>query len=122
MTRKEIVSSMRGSRNAETGVGSRNARVRTAAFKLTGRQIVVVVLTVLVFMTCSIGYVWSNFERTQLGYSISQLKSEQMRLLNVNTQLRVEMAFLKSAERLEQVASEELGMKFPTPNQIVVLP
>ena len=122
MTRKEIVSSMRKSRNTETGVGPRNSRVKKSPFKLTGRQLVVVLATVLLFMTCSIGYVWSNFESTQLGYSITQLKSEEMRLLNVNRQLRVEMAFLMSAERLEQVAVDQLNMKFPASNQVVVLP
>ena len=122
MTRKDVVSSMRGSRNAETGVGRRNTRRKSRALKLTPRQFVVVVATVLLFMTCSIGYVWSNFEGTQLGYSISRLKGEEMRRLNLNRQLKVELAYLKSSERLERVALEELGMKWPAPEQVVVLP
>jgi cell division protein FtsL len=122
MTRKEIVSSMRGSRNTETGVGPRNARVKSTAFRLSGRQFVVVLVTVIVFMCCSIGYVWSNFEGTQLGYSISQLRSKEMRLQKANKQLKVELAYLKSSERLERVAIEDLGMISPTPDQIVVLP
>lgn len=122
MTRNEIVSSMKGSRNANTGVGPINVRVNSSGFKLTGRQLMVVVVTVAAFLTCSIGYVWSNFERTQLGYNIIQLKNEETRLLNVNRQLRVELAVLKSTERLENVAVEKLGMRFPASSQIVVLP
>ncbi|HDR14582.1 MAG TPA: cell division protein FtsL [Desulfobacteraceae bacterium] len=122
MTRKDIVSNMKGSRNVETGVGPRNTRIKSARMKLTARQMLIVVATVIIFMTCSIGYVWSNFEGTQLGYSISRLKSEERQLLNRNKQLKVELAYLKSSERLERIALEKLGMKWPSRDQIVVLP
>lgn len=122
MTRKEIVSNMKGARNVETGVGPRNTRIKSPPVRLTARQLLVVVVIVITFMSCSIGYVWSNFEGTQLGYSISRLKSEERQLLNINQQLKVELAYLKSSERLERVALEELGMKWATRDQVVVLP
>jgi len=122
MTRKEIVSNMKGARNVETGVGPRNTRVKSAPVRLSARQLLVVVVTVIVFMTCSIGYVWSNFEGTRLGYSISRLKDEERQLLNINKQLKVELAYLKSSERLERVALEQLGMKWASRDQVVVLP
>lgn len=113
---------MKGARNIETGVGPRNTRIKSAPVRLTAKQLLVVVVTVIVFMTCSIGYVWSNFEGTKLGYSISRLKNEERQLLNINKQLKVELAYLKSSERLERVALEELGMKWATRDQVVVLP
>jgi cell division protein FtsL len=122
MTRREIVSNMKGSRNVETGVGPRNTRIKSARVRLTGKQLLVVIVTVITFMSCSIGYVWSNFEGTQLGYSISRLKTEERALINANRQLKVELAYLKSSERLEKVALEDLGMKWPTRDQVVVLP
>ncbi len=122
MTRKEFVSNMKGARNVETGVGPRNTRIKSSPVRLTARQLLVVVVTVIVFMTCSIGYVWSNFEGTQLGYSISRLKSEERQLLNINKQLKVELAYLKSSERLERVAIEALDMKWATRDQVIVLP
>ncbi len=122
MTRTEIVSNIKGSRNVETGVGPRNIRIKSARVRLTGRQLLVVIVTVITFMSCSIGYVWSNFEGTQLGYSISRLKTEERALINVNRQLKVELAYLKSSERLEKVALEDLEMKWPTRDQVVVLP
>ena len=30
------------------------------------------------FMGSGISYVWSNFEKTQIGYDLSQLKKEEM--------------------------------------------
>jgi cell division protein FtsL len=122
MTRREIVSNMKGSRNVETGVGPRNTRIKSARVRLTGKQLLIVIVTVITFMSCSIGYVWSNFEGTQLGYSISRLKTEERALINANRQLKVELAYLKSSERLEKVALEDLGMKWPTRDQVVVLP
>ena len=75
-----------------------------------------------VFMLSGIGYVWSNFEITQIGYDMSQLRNKEMTLREVNTKLRLELASLKSPQSLEAVALRELGLKQPSADQIVVLP
>lgn len=74
------------------------------------------------FMGTGIGYVWSNFERTQIGYDLSQLKKEEMRLVEINQKLRLELAILKSPQNLEAVATRSLGLRHPSPGQIIVLP
>jgi len=94
------------SRNAKTGVRIKNYRVKKR----------------ILIMGSSIGYVWSNFERTQIGYDVSQLKKEEMRLRETNRKLRLELAILKSPQNLETLAIEKLGLKQPSPEQIIVLP
>jgi cell division protein FtsL len=73
-------------------------------------------------MGTGISYVWSNFERTQIGYDLTQLRKEEMRLMEINRKLMLEMALLRSTDYLENRAVNELGLKQPAPEQIVMLP
>ncbi|MBT3259140.1 MAG: hypothetical protein HN366_22180, partial [Deltaproteobacteria bacterium] len=66
--------------------------------------------------------VWSNFERTQIGYDHSQLKKEEMRLEEINQKLKLELATLKSPQNLERLAIQKLGLGSPKPEQIILLP
>lgn len=89
---------------------------------MTARQVFLIVFMLFLFMGSGIGYVWSNFERTQIGYDLSFLKKEEMRLREVNRKLRLDLAVLKSTKNLEYIAVQKLGLRQPSPKQIVVLP
>jgi cell division protein FtsL len=78
-------------------------------------------IMLILYMGSGIGYVWSTFERTQIGYDISQLKNEELRLKEIGRKLRLELAFLRSPENLEKQATRRLNLRQPTPEQIVVL-
>lgn len=122
MTRPEKLSSMMTSRNARTGVRLKNCRLKKRRFHVTRKQVVLITLMLFISMGTGIGYVWSNFERTQIGYDVSQLKKEEMRLKEINRKLRLELALLRSPQNLESKAVNELGLRQPTPEQIVMLP
>ncbi|TET82920.1 MAG: hypothetical protein E3J46_13100 [Desulfobacteraceae bacterium] len=122
MTRPERVSNMVRSRNAKTGVRIKNYRVKKRILNMKSKQALLIIFMLFLFMGSSIGYVWSNFERTQIGYDLSQLKKEEMRLRETNRKLRLELAILKSPQNLETLAIEKLGLKQPSPEQIIVLP
>lgn len=122
MTRPERVSNMVRSRNAKTGVRIKNYRVKKRMLNMKSKQALLIIFMLFLFMGSSIGYVWSNFERTQIGYDLSQLKKEEMRLNETNRKLRLELAILKSPQNLETLAIEKLGLKQPSPEQIIVLP
>ena len=113
---------MMKSRNAGTGVRINNARTKSRRFHVTRRQVVLIIVMLFIFMGSSIGYVWSNFERTQIGYDLSQLYKEEMRLRETNRKLRLELAILKSPQNLEAVAIERLGLGQPCSEQIIILP
>ena len=121
MTGPESVVKMKGSRNAMTGVHIRNSRVKRNRFRVTRRQFVLIIFLLILFMGSGIGYVWSNFERTQIGYDLSQLKEEELRLKEINRKLRLEIATLKAPQRLQVIAEKKLGLRQPTSKQIVVL-
>ncbi|MCG2777829.1 MAG: cell division protein FtsL [Desulfobacterales bacterium] len=122
MTRPERVSNMVQSRNAKTGVRIKNYRIRKRRLNMKSKQALLIIFMLFLFTGSSIGYVWSNFERTQIGYDLSQLKKEEMRLRETNRKLRLELAILKSPQNLETLAIKKLGLKQPSPEQIIVLP
>ncbi len=122
MTRAEKVTSMVGSRNTRLGVRMKYSQSRKSKTHLSSRKVSLVILIMFLFMGSGIGYVWSNFERTQIGYDLSQLKKEEMALREINRKLRLELATLKSPQYLGELAAKKLGLRQPTPEQIIVLP
>jgi len=74
-----------------------------------------------VFMGSGIGYVWSNFEGIQIGYDLSRLQQDELKLRELNQKLKVELATLKSPQYLEE-AIGNFGLKEALPGQIIVLP
>lgn len=109
-----------GKRNTKTGIRVRNARVRKSRFQFTHRQIFLVGIMLFIFMGSGISYVWSNFEGTQIGYDLSRLKQEELKLRELNQKLRLELATYKSPQYLEE-ATHQLGLREPLPEQIIVL-
>ncbi|MDY6972543.1 MAG: cell division protein FtsL [Thermodesulfobacteriota bacterium] len=122
MTRPEKVSKMVNARNSGTGIRIRNSKIKRSGFYMTTRQIFLTIFMLFFFMGSGIGYVWSNFEKTQIGYDLSQLKKEEIRLTEINRKLRLELAVLKSPQNLEAIAVQELGLRQPSYEQIVILP
>jgi len=121
MKRPEKVKSMLAERNGGTGIRPSNRRSHSRHL-LSRRQKGCVIALLVLFMLSSIGYVWSTFENTQVGYELSELKTMELRLLEANRKLRAELAFLKSPANLEELATQKLGLKQPSPQQIVVIP
>ena len=108
-------------RNAKTGIRIKNAKKKRVKFRPTRRQLFLVVIMLFVFMGSGMGYVWSNFEGTQIGYDLSRLKQKEMRLKEFNRKLRLELATLKSPQYIEE-AIRGLGLQEASPAQIIVLP
>ena len=70
----------------------------------------------------SFAYVWCRVQVVHLGYLLSKAHQVHSRLLNDNKKLHLELARLKAPDRVERFAIEQLGLKHPSKNQIVVLP
>jgi len=112
---------MQVKRNTRTGIKTDNCRVKENKFYFTNRQIILTVLMLLIFMGSGIGYVWSNYEGTQIGFDLSRLQQEELKIKELNRKLKVELATYKSPEYLEK-AAKALGLKEPSPEQTIILP
>jgi len=121
MVRPIRTSDVAGRRNTRTGIRIQNAKIKKRGFRFSYHQIFLIATMLLVFMGTGIGYVWSNFEGTQIGYDLSRLKQEELRLKELNQKLRVELATYLSPQYLEE-ATRGLGLRQALPEQINVLP
>ena len=82
MKRREKVKKMVNARNQQTGIRIKNTRTKRINRRMSAKQFFMIVILLFVFMGSGIGYVWSNFERTQIGYDLSELKKEELRLVD----------------------------------------
>jgi cell division protein FtsL len=114
-------SEIQGKRNARTGIKLDNCRAKGNRFYFTSRQIFLTAIMLFIFMGSGIGYVWSNYQGTQIGFDLSRLQADELKLKEVNRRLKVELATLRSPEYLEKTA-RALGLKEASPDQIKVLP
>ncbi len=107
-------------RNRGTGVRIHNARRKEDDQGLTPKQVLLISVMFLFFMISGIGYVWSNFEGTQIGYDLSRLQQREMELRELNRKLKLELAYLKSPQYLEDAAGEA-GLRPAQPEQVVLI-
>jgi cell division protein FtsL len=121
MVRPSRASELETKRNSRTGIRIKNSRVKRSNLFFTNRQIILIILMLILFMGSGIGYVWSNYEGTQIGFDLSRLHHEELHLKELNKKLKVEMAVLKSPQNLE-AAARALGLREILPEQIVILP
>ena len=81
-------------------------------------HVVVLVVALAIFTSTAVSMVWTRLRSLEYGYKISKASRERSRLLEINRRLRIEAALLKRPERISRIASEELGLEHPRPDQI----
>ena len=86
------------------------------------RKLTTVAAIFLWLLISGFGYVWCRVQVVELGYQLSDIHGLHTRLLNDNKKLRLELARLKAPERVERIAIQQLGLRHPSKDQIVVLP
>jgi cell division protein FtsL len=74
-----------------------------------------------ILMAILLLYVWSHVHMTELEYQIAAEISTKEQLLEQQRRLKVELATLKSPQRIEAIARERLQMSYPGSDQVIVL-
>jgi cell division protein FtsL len=67
---------------------------------------------------CSLFYAWQHFESIQQRYELEHLNSERMKAAELNQQLQLEVATLRSPARVDSIARNQLGLTVPVPAQM----
>jgi cell division protein FtsL len=67
---------------------------------------------------CLLSYAWQHFQCIQLRYQVEQLESRRAQAAELNQQLHLEVATLRSPMRVDAIAREQLGLTTPVPGQI----
>ncbi|MBI4632950.1 MAG: cell division protein FtsL [Deltaproteobacteria bacterium] len=74
-----------------------------------------------VLMAVALIYVWSHIHMTELEYQIAAETSRKEQLLEEQRKLKVEYATLKSPQRIEAIARENLQMIYPERDQVILV-
>lgn len=100
-------------------------RIRTegeiSAQGVNGHLFFWAILIAFLVIGCSLFYVWAHHQIISLGYEISRLSQEEEALIEENKKLRIELATLKSPDRLEKKALQELGFINPQNGQLIIV-
>jgi cell division protein FtsL len=67
-------------------------------------------------------YVWLQVQMVGLSYEISTAQKQKKELVEINKKLRIQWSSLKSPDRIEQIALNQLGLRPPERGQIEILP
>jgi len=98
-----------------------NSRVVRQVDPRSRRELLLLILLVSV-LAAGLGlYAWPALEIRRAGQAGAQLDREKQRLAEENRKLRLEKAALENLRRVEQLATRELGLTAPAPEQSVVV-
>jgi len=96
---------------------------RKSAKRTVGpRRILLWTTLLVVFMVELLFYTWCRVQCTRIGYEITEADKTRQNLITMQNQLKIELAHLKSPERIENIARNRLGLTMPRPEQTVVVP
>jgi cell division protein FtsL len=80
----------------------------------------------IIFMTIFLGellfFTWCRVQTIGTGYEISKETQRRQDLINFQNNLKIELARLKSPERIAKIAKNQLGLVTPTPEQMIIIP
>lgn len=88
-------------------------------FTLQRPRLLPMFLFVALLLAVSLFIVWSRLQVVNLDYDIASLESSLRQLQHETQQLRLEAASLSRPDRIEQLARKELGLRFPSAQQII---
>jgi len=80
------------------------------------------VIFILILMGELLFYTWCRVQCTKTGYKIADEKKRNSDLSNLRENLKVELAGLKSPDRIGRIAREQLKLVMPEPGQIIIIP
>lgn len=79
----------------------------------------------IILMACLIGelffYTWCRVQYVHEGYEIADATKDYQSLLAHQNNLNIELARLKSPQRLTQIAQQQLHLTVPKPGQMIVI-
>ena len=67
-------------------------------------------------------YTWCRVNNVRYGYEVASETDEKNKLLAYQNNLKIELARLKSPERISRIASQQLGLSMPRAEQTIVMP
>ena len=67
-------------------------------------------------------YAWCRVQCIRGGYEISRAANQHRALITLQNNLKIELARLKSPERIAKIAQYRFGLTKPSPEQVIIIP
>ena len=90
-------------------------------FYITSREFRMILVAIAGLMIGAMAFVWSNIRLVGLAYEHQSLNREHHDLIRENRLLRVERESLRSLDRIQSLAKNNVGLKEPESGQIVTV-
>ena len=104
------------------GASSRKNGKTAAKAGLTSRVVGICLLLLFVFIFEFFFRTWCGVQCIRTGYEITDAMERQEDLLDMQENLKIELARLTSPETLGRIAETRFGLVTPGPDQVVVMP
>ena len=79
-------------------------------------------LLMFAFIAELLFYTWCRVQYTGVNYEITEQTARTQELSAMQDNLKIELARLKSPERITKIAQTQLGLVIPSPQQTIILP
>ena len=93
--------------------------VKEVDFQKT-RECLVLMILAMACLLVLLFLAWQQFEVVRQGYEREELRKEIKHLTEINRQLKLERATLRSPQRIDLIARKQLGLISPSFHQIVI--
>jgi len=100
------------------GKALRGQRVKARRNPRELRFISSAALVAMVIVSVLFLYIWCRLTVVSMGYEISKANKDRSALLERNRRLKIEYMELKSPQRIERIATKELGLVRPSEGQL----
>ncbi len=98
-----------------------NSQVIREVDPRSSRELFWLILLGAVLVMGGVLYAWPHLQLREAGKEAQELSRDKERLLEENRKLRLEKATLESLRRVETIASRDLGLRPPAPEDTVVI-
>ena len=102
------------------GIETRNYGIRHETDSYTMLELLLTILSLAIVAGALLSYSWVRSQIINLGYESQKLLTTEESLLRAQQNLILEEETLKSPERIDIIARNELGMTPLRPNQLIV--
>ena len=85
-------------------------------------EMLLLIIFMTIFLTELLFFTWCRVQTVGAGYEISRQDKRHQDLITLKSNLKVELARLKSPERIAKIAKNQLGLITPTREQMIIIP
>jgi cell division protein FtsL len=98
-----------------------HSRIKPAKEKLPWGPVKYLFLLLTFFVPGVLVFIWLHVQTMNLSYDIARAQKQKRELTEINKKLRIQLANMKSPQRIEEIALTQLGLRLPEKGQIEIL-